>query len=69
MILITIFNPATRKVLSHKTVSHEDMVISALPVGTKAIIGRWVPYDVLVDDGVDFFLSSPKPQSLDDQEN
>lgn len=61
MILITVFDPLTRKVLSHKSVSHADMVLVSLYQGTQAVVGKWIPYDELVPEGVDFFLDGNEP--------
>lgn len=61
MILITVFDPQTRKVLSHKSVSHADMVLVSLHEGTNAVVGRWIPYDELVPERVDFFLTGNEP--------
>lgn len=69
MILFTVFDPATRAVLSHKSVSHSDMVGYSIPNGAAALVGRHIPFDEPVPSGYeiivpadpDLHLCCPRP--------
>jgi len=56
MIPFTVFDASSRVVLSHKWASHADQVSPMIPAGAFALIGRHVPYDELVPDGVEFVI-------------
>lgn len=56
MILFTVFDPATRAVLSHKSVSHLEMVGYQIPNGLATLVGRHVPFDELVPEGIEIIV-------------
>lgn len=56
MILISIFDPHSREVLSHAAVSAPEMVAYAVPHGCAALVGRHIPFGELAPEGFEIVI-------------